>query len=252
MPDSPREENRAAPRTTGGATGRTAGGPVGRAVRRRVAALPAWWPLPLCALVGVVGGASYGALAAPEYDATSYVVASPAKGSDPATALGFTQAYGRISTSTSTLAAAHAAAGVPARTLGRHVRTETSPESPMIGITGTATRPGTAADIANAVAGALTTGANGAAESTGVRLVLFSKAVAPSAAVSPSVPVSIAVGGCAGGLVGALALLVRPRRKQWNTGTAVPAPAQATGSDALTEPAQPAQSTQSAQPKEHV
>ncbi|WP_406069788.1 lipopolysaccharide biosynthesis protein [Streptomyces sp. NBC_01020] len=226
MPDSPSEEHRAIPRT------------IGRAVRRRAAALPRWWPLPLCALVGVVGGASYGALAAPDYAATSYVVAAPAKGSDPATALGFAQAYGRISTSASTLAAAQPAAGVPARTLGRHVRTETSPESPMIGITGSATRPGTAAHIANAVAGALTAGANGASDSTGVRLVLFSKAVPPSAAVSPSLPVGIAVGGCAGGLVGALALLVRPRRKQGSTGTAVPAPAQATGSDALAEPAQ--------------
>ncbi|WP_327296289.1 MULTISPECIES: lipopolysaccharide biosynthesis protein [unclassified Streptomyces] len=246
MPDSPREEHHAISRTTGRTTARTTGRIAGRAIRRRAAALPAWWPLPLCALVGVVGGASYGALAAPDYAATSYVVAAPAKGTDPATALGFAQAYGRISTSTSTLAAAHAAAGVPVRTLGRHVRTETSPESPMIGVTGTATRPGTAADIANAVAAALTTGANSAAESTGVRLVMFSKAVAPSAAVSPSVPVSVAVGGCAGGLVGALALLVRPRRKQWHTGTALPAPAQATGSDALAEPAQPAQ------PKEHV
>ncbi|MET9529835.1 MULTISPECIES: lipopolysaccharide biosynthesis protein [unclassified Streptomyces] len=226
MPDSPREEHRVTPRT------------VARAVRRRAAALPSWWPLPLCALVGVVGGASYGALAAPDYAATSYVLAAPDKGADPATALGFAQAYGRISTSTSTLAAAHAAAGVPARTLGRHVRTETSPESPMIGITGSATRPGTAADIANAVAGALTAGGNSASASTGVRLVLFSKAVAPSAAVSPSVPVGIAVGGCAGGLVGALVLLVRPRRRQWNPGTAVPAPAQATGADTLAEPAQ--------------
>lgn len=207
-------------------------------MRRRFAALPLWWPLPVCAVAGIVGGASYGALAAPEYTATSYVVAAPAKGADPAIALGFAQAYGRISTSTSTLAAAQSAAGVPARTLGRHVRTETSPESPMIGVTGTATGAGKAADIANAVAGALTASGNGAADNTGVRLVLFAKAVAPSSAVSPSTPVSIAVGGCAGGLAGALALLVRPRRKQWSAGTAVPAPAQATGSDVLAEPAQ--------------
>ncbi|WP_203599619.1 lipopolysaccharide biosynthesis protein [Streptomyces sp. SID10853] len=234
MPDSPREEHRTERRAEHRAIPRT----IGRAVRRRAAALPGWWPLPLCALVGVVGGASYGLAAAPDYAATSYVVAAPAKGADPSTALGFAQAYGRISTSTSTLAAAQKAAGVPVRTLGRHVSTETSPESPMIGITGSATRPGKAADIANAVAGALTASGNAAAGNTGVRLVLFSKAVAPSAAVSPSVPVGIAVGGCAGGLVGALTLLVRPRRRQWSQGTAVPAPAQATGPDALAEPAQ--------------
>ncbi|WP_405685900.1 lipopolysaccharide biosynthesis protein [Streptomyces sp. NBC_01387] len=196
-----------------------------RIFRRRRFATPVWWPLPVCALVGLAGGTAYGVLAPRAYDATSYVVAVPETGSDAATALGFAQAYGRISTSTATLAYAQTAAGVPARTLGRHVRTETSPESPMIGITGTATRPGKAADIANAVADALTLSGNGAARNTGVRLVLFSQAVAPSTAASPSRPLAAAVGGCAGGLVGALALLVRPRRKQWSPASNVPAPA---------------------------
>lgn len=185
-----------------------------------------WWPLPVCALVGVLAGGAYGTLAPPEYAATTYVVAVPAKGSDPATALGFAQAYGRISTSTATLAHAQAAAGVPARTLGRHVRTETSPESPMIGITGTATRAGKAAEIANAVADAVTVSGNEAAKNTGVRLVLFSQALAPSSEASPSLPISIGVGGCAGGLIGALVLLVRPQRERRGAvATSVPAQA---------------------------
>jgi capsular polysaccharide biosynthesis protein len=193
--------------------------------RRQYAAVLSWWLLPACALIGVLGGAAYGLLAPPQYAATTYVVAVPAKGSDPATALGFAQAYGRISTSAATLADAQDAAGVPARTLGGHVQTETSPESPMIGVTGTATTARKSARIANAVADAVTARGNAAATNTGVRLVLFSGAIAPSSRTSPSVPVGVAVGGCAGGLIGALLLLVRPKRERLNTGTTVPAPA---------------------------
>ncbi|MDC7338865.1 hypothetical protein PQR15_23105 [Streptomyces lydicus] len=33
-----------------------------RAARARSPRLPRWWPLPLCALLGAAGGASYGLL----------------------------------------------------------------------------------------------------------------------------------------------------------------------------------------------
>ncbi|WP_328537618.1 lipopolysaccharide biosynthesis protein [Streptomyces sp. NBC_00344] len=210
-----------------------------------------WWPLPVLALTGAAAGAAYGVLAPPQYAATTYVVAVPAKGSDPATALGFAQAYGRIATSTATLVHAGSAAGVPARTLGRHVRTETSPDSPMIGITGTATRARTSAEIANAVADAITLTGNEAAANTTVRLVLFSRAVAPSSRISPSPPISLAVGGCAGGLIGALALLVRPRRDQQVSGPSVPAPAQAADSAGTADTAAKAVDT-AVKVKEHV
>jgi hypothetical protein len=169
--------------------------------------LPVWWPLPVCALLGTACGASYGLLKAPEYASTSYVVAVPAKGSDPAAALGFAQAYGRIATSDSTLAYARVAAGVPARELRDRVETETSP------------------DIADAVTDAVFVSSNQVSRSTGVSLTLFSRAVAPHEPVSPSLPVAVAVGGCAGGLLGGLALLVGPRRRPTVTTAGVPAPA---------------------------
>ncbi|MEU9377447.1 lipopolysaccharide biosynthesis protein [Streptomyces sp. NPDC048255] len=180
--------------------------------RRRLPKPPAWWPLPACALLGLAAGGAYGVLKAPEYAATSYVVAVPDDTTEPATALGFAQAYARIATSSSTLAYAQPRAGLDARRLRTQVRAETSPESPMIAITGTSKSPAEAADIANAVADALSLSSNQAAKNTGVQLLLFNQAVAPADPASPSAPVSGAVGLCAGGLLGGLWLLARPAR----------------------------------------
>ncbi|MGX1883369.1 lipopolysaccharide biosynthesis protein [Streptomyces sp. NPDC055287] len=195
--------------------------------RTRTTRGPLWWPVPVCALLGTVCGVSYGALKAPEYAATSYVVAVPAKGVEPTAALGYAQAYGRITTSDSTLAYARVAAGVPPKELRTRVSTETSPDSPMIAITGTATRPAAAADIANAVAEAVFVSSNHVSKNTGVKLLVFSHAIAPTEPASPSVPISAAVGGCTGGLIGGLVLLVRPKRPRRTTSASVPAPSTA-------------------------
>ncbi|WP_078987881.1 lipopolysaccharide biosynthesis protein [Streptomyces sp. WM6372] len=180
--------------------------------RRKVRLLPppAWWPLPAAAVLGLAAGGAYGVLKAPEYAATSYVVAVPNETTEPATALGFAQAYARIATSSSTLAYAQPRAGISAGRLRTQVRAETSPESPMIAITGTSKSAAEAADIANAVADALSLSSNQAAKNTGVQLLLFNQAVAPSEPASPSAAISGAVGLCAGGLLGGLWLLARP------------------------------------------
>ncbi|MEU9232109.1 lipopolysaccharide biosynthesis protein [Streptomyces subrutilus] len=183
-------------------------------LRRRLVPPPAWWPLPACALLGLAAGGAYGVLKAPEYAATSYVVAVPDDTTEPATALGFAQAYARIATSSSTLAYAQPRAGVTARQLRTQVRAETSPESPMIAITGTSKSPAGAADIANAVADALSLSSNQAAKNTGVQLLPFNQAVAPTDPASPSAAISAAVGLCAGGLLGGLWLLARPGRRR--------------------------------------
>ncbi|MBT2452647.1 lipopolysaccharide biosynthesis protein [Streptomyces sp. ISL-43] len=184
--------------------------------RRRVRLLPppVWWPLPAAALLGLAAGGAYGVLKAPEYAATSYVVAVPDDTTEPATALGFAQAYARIATSSSTLAYAQPRAGVGVQQLRTQVRAETSPESPMIAITGTAKSAGEAADIANAVADALSLSSNQAAKNTGVQLLLFNQAVAPSDPASASPKLSGAVGLCAGGLLGGLWMLARPARRK--------------------------------------
>ncbi|MFE9929981.1 YveK family protein [Streptomyces sp. NPDC005533] len=211
-----------------------------RRARRRLPKPPAWWPLPVCAALGLAAGGTYGVLKTPEYAATSYVVAVPDETTEPATALGFAQAYARIATSSSTLGYAQPRAGITARQLRTQVRAETSPESPMIAITGTSKSPSEAADIANAVADALSLSSNQAAKNTGVQLLLFNQAVAPTEPASPSAAISGAVGMCAGGLLGGLWLLARPgrarRSEEPGDGPVVQAPARA-GAAAPAEPA---------------
>jgi capsular polysaccharide biosynthesis protein len=186
--------------------------------------LPRWLPLALGLGIGLGGGLGYGLLAAPRYAATSYVVVVPRHAGDSATALGVAQAYGRVVSGSAVLAGAQADARVTAAGLKTRVTAATSPDAPMISITGTASRATPAARIANAVARSLATTANRDAPSTGVRLLLFSPAAPPAAPASPSPVLSASVGTSAGGLLGALALLVRPRER-YESVPAVPGPA---------------------------
>lgn len=194
----------------------------------RVRALPPWYLLAAGVLLGGVLGSSYGALRTPQYSATSYVVAVPTKQSDPAAALGFAQAYGRVATQLAVLGDAQVWAGVPVSTLRESVRTATSPDAPMVAVTASSDRPDLAADIANAVSRSLTRHANDAENSTHVELLQFSRAIEPAEASSASPALTGLVGASAGGLLGGLALLVRPRRApEAPPAASVPGPATA-------------------------
>ncbi|GHA63449.1 hypothetical protein GCM10010372_74140 [Streptomyces tauricus] len=194
----------------------------------RARALPPWSLLAAGALLGGVLGGAYGSLKTPQYTATSYVIAVPTEQSDPAAALGFAQAYGRVATQLAVLGDAQVWAGVPVSTLRESVRTATSPDAPMVAVTATSTQPDLAADIANAVSRSLTRHANDAENSTHVELLQFSRAIRPTEASSASASVTALVGASAGGLLGGLALLVRPRRAPGAAPTAsVPGPATA-------------------------
>ena len=186
--------------------GRGVRGAAGR-TRRRV---PAWWPVVVCALAGALAGAAYGLLKAPEYTATSYVMVTSDDSSGGSATLGYAQAYGRIATGGAVLNRARTSS-IPVSALESGVEVVTSPDAPMIEITGTSGAPRRAADMANRVAKALTGIANLSSKDTGADLRVFSEALTPDTPASPSPPLSIAVGACAGGLLGALLLLVRPR-----------------------------------------
>ncbi|MFF3764195.1 lipopolysaccharide biosynthesis protein [Streptomyces sp. NPDC001922] len=172
--------------------------------------LPIWAPVLLLALLGGLLGGVYGLVKAPRFTASSYVVVAPGKAADPATALGFAHAYGRVVTGGAVLDNAQTAAGVPAETLRKRVRALTSPEAPMIEIQGSDSRAEQAAVNANEVARALTSYANASAANTGVRLAVLSKALTPAAPTSPSARIAAGVGACAGGLLGCLVMLVQP------------------------------------------
>ncbi|WP_155056830.1 YveK family protein [Streptomyces blattellae] len=208
--------------------------PVRRALRAlvRAARLPARWLLPAGVLLGAAAGGLYGAVQTPQYTATGYVMAVPAKKQfvDSQAALGFAQAYGRVATQLAVLGYAQMWADVPVATLRKNVRSETSPDAPMVSISATSTRPAQAADMANAVTRSLTEHAGHAAGSTGIKLVSFSRALKPAQPSSASPALTTLVGAGAGCLMGGLALLVRPRQST-DAGDAahasVPAPAHA-------------------------
>jgi uncharacterized protein involved in exopolysaccharide biosynthesis len=202
----------------------------GRRRKSGVARLSLWWLLPCGVVLGAVAGAAYGLLHTPQYAATSYVVVVPTKQSDPATALGYAQAYGRVAVQTAVLEGAQARAGVSADVLRSTVQAATSPDAPMIAVTGTATGPRGAADLANAVARALVASGHRKVSGTGVDVRQFVEAVPPTSPVSVSPGLATLVGGSAGGLLGGLTLLVRPQRRPGgtvphNARAAVPPPA---------------------------
>jgi capsular polysaccharide biosynthesis protein len=194
--------------------------------RTRAKRLSVRWLMPVGVLLGAAAGGGYGVTQTPQYTATSYVMAVPVKQSDSQAALGFAQAYGRVATQLAVLGDAQVWAGVPVANLRESVRAATSPDAPMVSISATSARRDRAADIANAVARSLTIHANHAARDTSVELVLFSRALKPAGPSSASPVLTTLVGASAGGLLGGLALLVRPRR---STGYEDPARASVPG-----------------------
>ncbi|MFI9149778.1 lipopolysaccharide biosynthesis protein [Streptomyces sp. NPDC053367] len=197
----------------------------------RAKALPPWTLVAAGVLAGGVLGGAYGALKTPAYTATSYVVAVPAESSDPSAALGFAQAYGRVATQLAVLGDAQVWAGVPVSTLRSSVRTATSPDAPMVAVTATSSRPDLAADMANAVSRALTRHANDTSDATHVELEEFARAVEPTEPSSASPALTGLVGASAGGLLGGMFLLVRPRRTERPEGPTASLPSPAVAAD---------------------
>jgi uncharacterized protein involved in exopolysaccharide biosynthesis len=198
----------------------------------RARTLPSWTLVAAGVLAGGLLGGGYGLAKPPAYTATSYVVAVPTTKSDSASALGFAQAYGRVATQLAVLGDAQVWAGVPVRTLESSVQAATSPDAPMVEITATSSRPDLAADMANAVSRALTQHAAHTKSQTNVALQQFARATEPTAPSSASPVVTGLVGASAGGLLGGLVLLVRPRRTTDGSGRAASVPGPAVAAEA--------------------
>ncbi|MEV6212489.1 lipopolysaccharide biosynthesis protein [Kitasatospora sp. NPDC051914] len=177
---------------------------LGAAVRR-------WWPVVLAVPLGAGAGAGYAAVAPAAYTANSYVVVVAQNPGEGATAVNFAQAYGRLAGQPQVLAAAAARTGRTVSALEETVRGTTSPDAPMIEITGTGPLPGDAVQAADAVATSLIAFANTSSQDTGVKLVPLARAASPDGPSSPSAALDTAVGAAAGVLVGALAMAARRR-----------------------------------------
>ncbi|MEU6541908.1 lipopolysaccharide biosynthesis protein [Streptomyces sp. NPDC046859] len=194
--------------------------PLWHRARARLGRLPVWALVPATALTGALAGGAYGLVKPPQYTATSSVVAVPngTTEADCTDALGFAQAYGRVATQLAVLGDAQMWAGVPVSTLRESVEVATSPDAPMVAVSATSSSPAQAVDIANAVSRSLVTEAGYAKDRTGIRLESLSRALRPGEPSSASPGLTALVGASAGGLLGGLAMLARPRRRSGEPG----------------------------------
>jgi capsular polysaccharide biosynthesis protein len=165
------------------------------------------WRLPLLgAALGMLAGLGYAMLAGPTYVAKAYVVVVPDDPSAQPSAASFAQAYGRMSAQGPVVAAAvRAGAGAAtADELRTTVQAATSPDAPVVEVTGSAGTAAGASTRANLVANALVDTGNARERATRMRLVMLAPASAPDGPASPDPALSAAVGGAAGLLLGAL------------------------------------------------
>ncbi|MER7751872.1 Wzz/FepE/Etk N-terminal domain-containing protein [Kitasatospora sp. NPDC097643] len=170
-----------------------------------------WWPVALAVPLGAVAGAGYAVVSPPSYAANSYVLVVPQNPGESATAVNFAQAYGRLAGQPQVLAVAAAETGHSRAELETLVHGTTSPDAPMIEITGTGRRAQEAAQTADAVARSLVAFANTSSKETSVRLVPLAPAAEPDKPSTPSARLDVAVGGAAGLLLGALVMMTRRR-----------------------------------------
>ncbi len=173
-----------------------------------------------------MAGAGYAVVSHPSYVASSYVVVVPQNPGDNVNTVNFAQAYGRLTGQPQVLIGAAAETHHTVATLTKLVRGTTSPDAPVIAITGTSSTADDAVQNADAVARSLIAFGSASSKETGVKLVQLAAAAEPDAPASPSAALDTAVGGAAGVLLGALAMLTRRKAAPAETAeTAGAAPA---------------------------
>ncbi|MET8628417.1 Wzz/FepE/Etk N-terminal domain-containing protein [Kitasatospora sp. NPDC004669] len=170
-----------------------------------------WWPVALAVPLGAAAGAGYAVVSHPSYAASAYVLVVPQNQGEAATATNFAQAYGRLAGQPQVLAVAAAETGYTLAELETLVSGTTSPDAPVIEITGTGGRAQEAARTADAVARSLVAFANTSSKDTNVRLVTLAPAAEPDKPTTPSAKLDLAVGAAAGVLLGSLVMTTRRR-----------------------------------------
>ena len=165
-----------------------------------------WWLPAVATLVGMLAGLVYALLATPSYVSRAYVVVVPDDPSAQASAASFAQAYGKMSLQGPVVArAVRAGRGVvTADELRTSVQAATSPDAPVVEVTGSADTAVAAATRANLMANSLVGIGDTRAKATRMRLVILAPANPADAPSSPDATLSVAVGGAAGLLLGAM------------------------------------------------
>jgi capsular polysaccharide biosynthesis protein len=167
------------------------------------------WLIGALIVLGGAAGYAYGTLTPPSYTANAYLVVVPlatatANGTAP-DAQGFATAFTRIAGQPQIQAQAAADAGVPLATMVSGTTAATSPDAPVISISGVSASPATAAAEANGLAKAIEQAAADQTANTSVTVTVLSSAVPPTTPSSASASLDAAVGAAAGVLLGSLA-----------------------------------------------
>ena len=168
-----------------------------------------WWLIGGLMVVGALAGVAYGLLRPPVYEAKAYVVAVSSESGGGSAAVSYAQAYARIADQEEVFASAADYGKAAPDELRRSVRASSSPDAPIIEITGSGRPASRSAELANMVANGLIDSANRTSVDTRVRLVLVSAAAPPATPSSPEPLLDVAVGVAAGLLLGGLVLLGR-------------------------------------------
>jgi capsular polysaccharide biosynthesis protein len=188
-----------------------------------------WWLAGALAVFGALAGLTYALVTPSVYTATAHVIVIAQNDGDGLAAVNYAQAYARVATQGQVVdAAARRSNGAATKEdLQGNVRVASSPDAPVVEITGTASSPTRAAELANLVANGLVDSANRHTTQTRMSLTVFSEATPPGQPTSPRLGLSVAVGAATGLLVGGLALLLGagriPARDPLGVGTARPA-----------------------------
>ncbi|WP_158079403.1 lipopolysaccharide biosynthesis protein, partial [Actinomadura sp. CNU-125] len=160
-------------------------------------------------LVGLIGGGAYALFTPPSYTATAFVLVVDDKERAGIDAVGFAQAYGRLAPLPETLAwSRRPLPDAPPGELREHVQASTSPDAPLVKLTGRAPSAPDAAAFANAAADALVRYGGSHSADTGVRVALMGLAQPPDTPTSPNPPLNIAVGTASGMLLAGLSAAV--------------------------------------------
>ena len=169
-----------------------------------------WWLTGLLAVLGGLAGLVYALVTPPVYTARAHVIVIAQNDGDGLAAVNYAQAYARVATEGQTVdAAARRSNGTATKEdLQGNVRVASSPNGPVVEITGTASSPSRAAELANLVANGLIDSANRQATQTRMSLSVFSEATPPAVATSPRPGLAVAVGAASGLLLGGLAVLL--------------------------------------------
>lgn len=171
-----------------------------------------WAVVVVMVVVGGALGLLYTQRTPPSYTASSVLVATADPSLGDRRDVNFAQAYARLVGQQGVAAAAGAVAALPVDEVMASVRAATSPDSPMIEISGSANGAQRAADLVNAAAKATVDVAATRLADTGVRLIVLSPALPPPSPSSPDLVVDVAVGAAAGFLLGGLFVLGRGAR----------------------------------------